>query len=79
MPGQLTDYVRVGSFLVEVSDEGATGEVAACNVAKAFFLFFTSLGIDESHTSTQQQNFGRSTTNAYLCILVNRFTIYYDT
>ena len=79
MPGQLTDYVRVGSFLVEVSDEGAPGEVAAYNIAKTLFLFFTSLGIDESHTSTQQQNFGRSTTNAYLCILVNHFTIYYDT
>ncbi len=53
MPGQLTDYVRVGSFLVEVADEGAPGEVAACNVAKALFLFFASLGIDDSHNAVK--------------------------
>ena len=51
VPGQLTDYVRIGSFLVEVADECATGKVAACNVAKTLFLFFTCLGIDDSHNA----------------------------
>ena len=41
VPGQLTDYVRVRSFLVEVADEGATGEVAAC------------LGIDDSNNAVK--------------------------
>ena len=53
VPGQLTDYVRVGSFLVEVADECATGKVAACNVAKTLFLFFTSLGIDDSNNAVK--------------------------
>ena len=53
VPGQLTDYVWVGSFLVEVADECATGKVAACNVAKTLFLFFTSLGIDDSHNAVK--------------------------
>lgn len=53
MPGQLTDYVRVGSFLVEVADESTTGKVAACNVAKTFLLFFTCLGIDDSHNAVK--------------------------
>ena len=49
--GQLTDYVRIGGFLVEVADEGATGEVTACYIAKTFLLFFTSLGIDDSNNA----------------------------
>ena len=53
MTGQLTDYVQVGSFLVEVADEGATGEMTAGNVAKTLFLFFTCLGIDDSHNAVK--------------------------
>ena len=55
--GQLTDYVRIGSFLVEVADEGATGEVTACNIAKTFLLFFTSLGIDDSNVSIRRSTY----------------------
>ena len=47
------DEVRIFDQFIDVADEGATGEVAACNIAKTLFLFFTSLGIDDSHNAVK--------------------------
>lgn len=49
MAAEGADKVGVFDFLVEVADEGASGEVAAGNFVDGSFLFCSGREVEDSH------------------------------